>query len=167
MLVLPLGLFIYTVCGFTQHFGLADTCPKNRFHWIWSSVWSLENSVIIIVQEGVDRNVSFGPAKHVGVEISSGKCPCELCSTNGLAMEKELYIESVGDAGSSGASKSWICVLKPPATNEWLTPTDPVQHLRKTRRRSCKQRYRGFIAPFVSQPNPPPPAHRGRFLRAI
>lgn len=64
-------------------------------------------------------------------EISSGKCPCELCSTNGLAMEKELYIESVGDAGSSGANKSCICVLKPPATYEWLTPTDTARHLRK------------------------------------
>lgn len=51
-------------------------------------------------------------------------------STNGQAMEKELYIESVGDAGSSGASKSYICVLKPPATYEWLTPTDPMQHQR-------------------------------------
>lgn len=71
-------------------------------------------------------------------EISSGKCPCELCSTNGLAMEKELYIESVGDAGSSGASKSCICVLKPPATYEWLTPTDPALHLRKGK-------YRGVL----------------------
>lgn len=58
------------------------------------------------MKEGVDCNVSSGLANNVRVEISSGECPCELCSTNGLAMEKELYIESVGDAGSSGASKS-------------------------------------------------------------
>lgn len=68
------------------------------------------------MKDGVDYNLSFSLANNVKVEISSGKCPCELCSTNGLAMEKELYIESVGDAGSSGASKSCICVLKPPAT---------------------------------------------------
>lgn len=70
------------------------------------------------MKEGVDCNLSLGLANNVRVEISSGKCSCELCSTNGLAMEKELYIESVGDAGSSGASKSCICVLKPPATYE-------------------------------------------------
>lgn len=29
-------------------------------------------------------------------------------------MEKELYLESVGDAGILDASKSCICVLKPP-----------------------------------------------------
>lgn len=61
---------------------------------------------------------SLGLANNVRVESSSGKHPCELWPTNGLAMEKELYIESVGDAGSSGASKSCICVLKPPAT--WM-----------------------------------------------
>lgn len=70
------------------------------------------------MKEGVDCNVSLGLANNVIVDISPGKCPCELCSTNGPAMEKELYIESVGDAGSSGASKSCICVLKPPATDE-------------------------------------------------
>lgn len=58
------------------------------------------------------------PASSVSAHISSGKCPCELYSTNGQAMEKELYIESVGDVGSTGASKSCICVLKPPATYE-------------------------------------------------
>lgn len=63
---------------------------------------------------------------------SSGKRPCELCSTNGPAMEKELYIESVGDDGSSSASKSCICVLKPPATNEWLTLTYQVQTYKKS-----------------------------------
>lgn len=91
------------------------------------------------MKEGVGWNVFFGLANNVVVDISPGKCPCELCSTNGLAMEKELYLESVGDAGSSGASKSCICVLKPPATYEWLTPTDPVQQLRKIQRHACKQ----------------------------
>lgn len=71
------------------------------------------------MKEGVDCNVSLGLANNVRVEISSGECPCEPCSTNGPAMEKELYIESVGDAGSSGASKSWICVLKPPRY-QWM-----------------------------------------------
>lgn len=70
------------------------------------------------MKEGVDCGVSLGLANNVRVESSSGKHPCELCPTNGLAMEKELYIESVGDAGCSGASKSCICVLKPPATYE-------------------------------------------------
>lgn len=100
-------------------------------------------------------------------EISSGKCPCELCSTNGLAMEKELYIESVGDAGSSGASKSCICVLKPPATYEWLTPTDPARHQRKGK-------YRGVLvsgditASLIHLfPSWPPLAHWGRFFFVI
>lgn len=101
------------------------------------------------MKEAVDCNLSLRLTNSVRAEISSGKCPCELCSTNGPAMEKELYIESVGDAGSSGASKSCICVLKPPATNEWLTPKDPVQHLRKIHRHACKHWYQCFIAPFV------------------
>lgn len=103
------------------------------------------------MKEGVDCNLSLRLTNSVRAEISSGKCPCELCSTNGLAMEKELYIESVGDASSSGASKSCICVLKPPATNEWLTPKDPVQYLRKIRRHACKHWYQCFSAPFVSK----------------
>lgn len=70
------------------------------------------------MKEGVDSNVHWGLGNNVIVDSSPGKCPCELCSTNGRAMEKELYLESVGDAGSSGASKSCICVLKPPATYE-------------------------------------------------
>lgn len=72
----------------------------------------------VLEKEGVDCNVSLDLANNVRVEISSGEHPHELCSTNGLAMEKELYLESVGDAGNSGASKSCICVLKPPAAYE-------------------------------------------------
>lgn len=91
------------------------------------------------MKESVSCNVSLGLPNNVIVDISPGKCPCELYSTNGPAMEKELYIESVGDAGGSGASKSCVCVLKPPSTYEWLTPTDPVQQLRKIQRYACKQ----------------------------
>lgn len=70
------------------------------------------------MEEGVGFYISLGLAVSVRLDLSSSKCPCELCSTNGIAMEKELYIDSVGDGGSSGASKSCICVLKPPATYE-------------------------------------------------
>lgn len=79
-----------------------------------NEVYKVLITVLVFMKEGVDCNVSLARANNVIVDISPGKCPCELCSTNGLAMEKELYIESVGDAGSSGASKSCICVLKPP-----------------------------------------------------
>lgn len=84
--------------------------PYNKFPLtlvMWpSKVHKVLITILFFMKEGVDCNVSLGPANNVRVEISSGECPCEPCSTNGPAMEKELYIESVGDAGSSGASKS-------------------------------------------------------------
>lgn len=76
--------------------------------------WALKDKIIVFIKESIEYNVCLSPANSVGLEVSSGQCPCEPCTTNGLAMEKELYIASVGDAGSSGASESCICVLKPP-----------------------------------------------------
>lgn len=85
----------------------------------------------IFSQKSLLTVVLLGLANNVIVDVSSGKCPYEPCSTNGWAMEKDLFLVSVGDTGCCGASKSYICVLKPPATFKWLTPTDSVQQLKK------------------------------------